>query len=756
MKVKVQSRDGRIWDIKPENVGKAFERGGRLVNEDQKIKVQSKGGKLWKIKVKNIPEALRRGGSILDDQEDNFSLLDRAKQFGSGALAGFSSAGLAEAADQFGAGVMEVAPGVVAPILPQSAQVMAKSANKGLEALESMRPDEDDKLGNVLYKSGNFIGATANMPFPSTTAVNYGKSLLSGAAGGGISGGLNQYYGVPEPVADITGIALGNTRPIPAVKLGAQKASDIKIPFASRYNRKIDTKKAERKVSALVNDLTKGKDLEKLNEFKADGLDVVPVTAEVALNNQISGLHNTYAPNSSAILNKQKQNDAVLRSKIDKIGVENYSPTVEEVGREGREFFNTEVEKLKKIREEASAPYYQAQLESQNLYPVTNFETAINQGIADNTGELERTLKRYSGMLPDKNAALLKKLRHELAELQKKSKISSKKSEIDINKLSPAVRKQLMLENPDFQKIGDLEAKIKGLERGKYRPAHIDSTLKNMRNEALKESTTKEERNFLNRYADALEKDLEATDTGSKARRTYKKHSPKINEVEQDEFLNSFIAKDPYGQFLTPAEKLPPSILAAPFDSIRKYGKWTRGSRTDELTRAYLRDKYLGKAVDIEGGVPSYAKSSGFIKQQRPRLEAILDKNEMSELDKLNEYLKNRSIVLSDNSAFGSPTNTKRMLDDITRKYLGDQVIQPHKKTGSVLKATHIPGLKQIGSSLKEITRPNPTYNTLYEFLTDPVYAQKVLKKKSTNLKELMPKHQGYLAQLMGVANNQD
>jgi hypothetical protein len=96
------------------------------------------------------------------------------------------------------------------------------------------------------------------------------------------------------------------------------------------------------------------------------------------------------------------------------------------------------------------------------------------------------------------------------------------------------------------------------------------------------------------------------------------------------------------------------------------------------------------------------------------------------------------------------------MLDDITRKYLGDQVIHPHKKTGSVLKATHIPGLKQIGSSLKEITRPNPTYNTLYEFLTDPVYAQKVLKKKSTNLKELMPKHQGYLAQLMGVANNQD
>jgi hypothetical protein len=765
MKIKVQSKSGKIWDVKPENIGEVYRRGGRLVNEDQKIKVQSKDGRVWNVKVKNIQEVIRRGGSILEDQDLGF--IDRAKQFGSGALSGITRAGLSEGADQFGAGVMEVAPGVVAPILPESAQVMAESAKKGLEALESMRPDEDDALGNVLYKAGEFTGATASMPFPGgggainvgkfvlppaiSGGLNYGKSLASGAIAGGIAGGLNQYYDVPEPIADLTGIALGNTRIAPTVKLGIQGASDLKIPFASGYNKKIDTKKAERQVSSLVKDLTKEKDLERLNNFKADGLDVVPVTAEVALNKDISNLHNVYSPNSSVVLNKQKQNDAILRGKLDKIGIENYSPTVEEVGSEGRNFFTTEVDKLKKIRKEESAPYYQAQLESQNLYPVTNFETAINQGIADNVGDLEKMLQRYSRILPDKNAALLKRLRAERAGLQKKNRISSKKSEIDINKLSPAAREQLMLENPDLQKITDIEAKITALEGSKYRPAHIDSTIKNMRNEALDLPVGSEKRTFLNRYADELEKDLEATETGAKARHKYKEHSPKINEVEQDEFLNTFIEKKKTGNFKVPVEKLPGGLLSAPFDSVRRYGTWTKGSRTEDLTKAYLRDKYLGKAVDIEGGLPTPNKSSGFLKHQRPRVEAILNRNEMSELDRVNQYLKDRDTVMQGNKSHGSATNARRMLDEITARYIGNPTV---KKNPSI---AYIPVLNKIFKSAAEATKPSPKYDVLYDFLTDPVYAQKVLKRqKGISLRDLKPTHKGYIPQTLQAISDED
>ena len=50
-------------------------------------------------------------------KETSPSFLDRLGQLGKGALSGFMRSGLTEGADQFGSGVMEVAPGVVAPIL---------------------------------------------------------------------------------------------------------------------------------------------------------------------------------------------------------------------------------------------------------------------------------------------------------------------------------------------------------------------------------------------------------------------------------------------------------------------------------------------------------------------------------------------------------------------------------------------------------------------------------------------------------------
>ena len=107
--------------------------------------------------------------------------LNRVKQFGSGALSGITRAGLSEGADQFGAGVMEVAPGVVAPIKTDAAIAGSKAAEKGLEALESMRPDEDDALGNVLYKAGEFGGGVASTPFPSSVAVNATKNVIPAA-----------------------------------------------------------------------------------------------------------------------------------------------------------------------------------------------------------------------------------------------------------------------------------------------------------------------------------------------------------------------------------------------------------------------------------------------------------------------------------------------------------------------------------------------------------------------------------------------
>ena len=146
------------------------------------------------------------------------SFLDRLGQFGKGALSGFMRSGLAEGADQFGAGVMEVAPGVVAPILPESAQVMSDTTNKALESLDSMKPKENDSLGNILYKAGEFGGATASFPLPTSAGVNVagnairggGKSLLTKFAKDigtgssiGAGSGVMQEAGVDPLVSDL-------------------------------------------------------------------------------------------------------------------------------------------------------------------------------------------------------------------------------------------------------------------------------------------------------------------------------------------------------------------------------------------------------------------------------------------------------------------------------------------------------------------------------------------------------------------------
>jgi len=134
--------------------------------------------------------------------------------FTKGFLSGVGRAAMSEAAEQAGAGVMEVAPGVVVPISESSA--MANIPEKGLEALESMKPDENDTLGNIAYKAGEFGGATASMPMiPARGAINaaantgkslfgrFGKEAAMGSAIGGASGAIQETTNIDPLYADL-------------------------------------------------------------------------------------------------------------------------------------------------------------------------------------------------------------------------------------------------------------------------------------------------------------------------------------------------------------------------------------------------------------------------------------------------------------------------------------------------------------------------------------------------------------------------
>jgi len=193
------------------------------------------------------------------------SFLDRIGQFGKGALSGFMRSGLAEGADQFGAGVMEVAPGVVAPILPQSAQVMSDTTNKALESLDAMKPKDNDSLGNILYKAGEFGGATASLPLPTSASLN--------AAGSAIRGGSKSL--LTKFVKDVgTGSSIGGGS-------GVMQEAGVD-PLVSDLISSVATPTAIIKSKSLLNNFTKPRQMLAKIPMKIMGLTPKSMNIEAA------------------------------------------------------------------------------------------------------------------------------------------------------------------------------------------------------------------------------------------------------------------------------------------------------------------------------------------------------------------------------------------------------------------------------------------------------------------------------------------
>jgi hypothetical protein len=203
-------------------------------------------------------------------------------------------------------------------------------------------------------------------------------------------------------------------------------------------------------------------------------------------------------------------------------------------------------------------------------------------------------------------------------------------------------------------------------------------------------------------------------------RKAYKELSPDINEINRDKLLKKYVSKDEWGDYKTATDDLARHILQAPQESVGKYSKQIKDTDAEKLTKAYIRNMYLNKAADIEGALPSYDKSSNFLRQRINKLKEIYSPEELEEFNRVNKYLKNRATVASGNSRFGSATTPKAQLREMVTNYLGPEVQQPLKV------AKYIPKLP-FKTEISNMTRLNPNYNILQEFLTDPAYAQKVL-----------------------------
>lgn len=572
--------------------------------------------------------------------------------------------------------------------------------------------------------TGNLIGAgpliggklAANVIKPSAI------SKTVGAAGLGIGSGTLQVAGLDPLYADL--ISVGSSYPIK--KLG-NYGKDI---FDAGFRPKV---RNEKKVSKLLQDFTGNKDLDNIRNFNAEesakNLGVVPVTAEVALNRDISNLHNAYAPTLTGIQNKQSYNDSIIRQNLNKIGSE-LSPYKEEVGTKTQAELVKKYNKQLKNREQATKKLYEELEASENLYPVKNFEDYTQQALKNEVGEIEKVLIKNKNILPSKYKSQISADKKELNEL-----ISGLNDEVKsvTKSIANPNEKTLEIVIKDYSvrknKIDKLREKISQLESGKYRPATIDNTITELGNKIseIKKSEKSGNKRLgyqIGKQKENLEKDLIATPEGLMARKKYAEYSKPVNEYERNKLISKFIKKDEFGEYKYDPEKLMDNVNIAPSVYVRPYVENIKGTPAEQLNKAYYRDYFLQNAP--ENGLGTFASTRRNFANKRKLFGNLYTPEEYKQFSKVHRYLQNRNEVASGNSKFGSATMPKTQVEKRVKPYLGETTEHPFGFIGRYLKLR--PG-------------PNKAYNVLEEALTDPVYARELLSRnneEANTLKNLL------------------
>lgn len=597
--------------------------------------------------------------------------------------------------------------------------------------------DIEPKTTDSLKK---IAGHGVEWALPGGILTKFNKAAKGAMIGGtlGLGSGIAQEEFGADPLAsNLTAAGLQMVTPNPASLL-------------NKFSKQGKIATQEAAVSKLLKDITKEQGLERLKNFNPQSGSVIPTTAEVALNRDISNLHNAYAPNLTGVDAKRAYNDAILRDKLNAIG-NNLNPSAVEVGEAGRSKIQNTLKSAEAKRTAASAGLYENLEKSQNTYPVSNFENYTNNSIIAELGDIEKGLVKHKNILPTKYKKLAEKPKAELSKLEKELEkevigLEKKYSNLNDQNKEQILNPLVLSYNEKAIKIKALKTEIAALESGQYKPSHIDRAISEIGNNIieLKRSQKGGNKSLLRHFKkqkEEMRKDLNATPEGSAHRTVYSQHSKPVNDINRDKLLNKFVSKNEFDQHRVPVDDLARNIMQAPNKNIRNYMEHIKGHEAEDLTKAYVRDMYLGKAPD--GAIPSYNTSNNFLRPKKEKLNAIYSPEELNTFDEVNSYLKNRAEVSKGNSAYGSATVPKSELQAKVQKYLGSSTQQP------LALLENIPGLPFKQWASKQFIRPNPNYGVLEEALIDPIFANSLLGRQP-----LARKKGNYLPSLFSVINN--
>jgi hypothetical protein len=565
-------------------------------------------------------------------KETSPSFFDRLSQFGKGALSGFSRAAMSEAADQAGAGVMDVG-GIAVPISESSA--LANIPQKGIESLEAMKPRKNDSLGNILYKAGEFGGGVASFPMMpgAASAATGARSLLSPLAKEfgkgaviGTGSGMLQEGGVDPLAAD-----LASTFLVP----GSVAAAKAPINFFSKFTPKARKANLEKEVGDLFRERVGEKNLptvlQKLNN-EGSPLNTNLTTAELAENAGLAGLHRAIAPNIPAIAERNVANNMLIRKNLEELGNTNVTPEItgESIRNRLAKNLNTAIKERVKITD----PLYKKLEELQTGVKLPLTEEFLKNRSKYAKGDIKKNLKYVQDVLKSNN--------------------TNKKELTDFNKkyanLSPQIRSQLE------EQITGLPLPIEVVNARKDITGRIGAN-KRAGNYEIAKVLTEAEKNILADMAAIPEEQI--------ARYTYDQLSKPVSAIEKEPLLSKFVKKDVYEkEFLLSPEKIPDMILSGSLNNTKALMKQIGDDpKTLEILRGGVVNKLLN-STELSSGEKalSFDKMNKFLKKNKAKLELIFDDDQIKILGDVREILKKRNMVATLGRAAGSNTQSETTL----------------------------------------------------------------------------------------------
>lgn len=478
---------------------------------------------------------------------------------------------------------------------------------------------------------GNMVGTGGAGAFikGAKTAKAIYKPLVKDALTGmtiGTGSGALQEGGVNPLVADISMSVLHPTTMM-----------TVKAPytFGKRFTKKGRVEAIERDVSKMLKERVGKDNISAVTARLAESspFNTELMSAELAENAGLAGLHRAYSPNIPAIAEKNKLNNDNIKLALEELGDTTLRPYA--AGDYIRKPIADNLDAVKRVRANKTKPLYDELNNIQEVVDLPSTRVFLDKNYANATRGRKGTIDNIrKDIINEEGHKLFEEFMKNYGHLSSDARVQA------YNQLKLDLLPRPAKANNVIQELGD---KIKA----SYKKPKL--------------------RRFLTETRENLISDLEAAGIPQEkiAREAYAKYSKPVNAIEENPLLSKLVKKDlTSGDYTLPSEKIFGQILGGSVNDTKELVKqFKKNSKALDVLRGQTTRELLSSSglASAEGNL-SYPKFKKLLKAYEEKLNLIYTPKQFKALKDTNEILRKRNFVDTFGRAKGSNTQSETTL----------------------------------------------------------------------------------------------